>query len=254
MNNFELNTISINDVIHSLIEYDRNQMYEGMFDHMLTFASELTGISEDTLLAEMDKRRLSLHTGDKVQKLSIPKEEQTMSNQTNNPTRDAGEWILTDPDCLQMRRQFDVECEGIFELMQVDTLHLGDKTTYELASAEIDLNDYNKEEINSALSSYGYDSMEELQEAAGDRVEGYAQLAEMLFETYANEFYDKQFDSWNKALAEVERRTGADLSELKEVEKSSLANQIKAASSRISASSYSKEDSGERSVPQSVRI
>lgn len=252
MNNFELNTISINDVIHSLIEYDRNQMYEGMFDHMLTFASELTGISEDTLLAEMDKRRLSLHTGDKVQKLSIPKEEQTMSNQTNNPPRDAGEWILTDPDCLQMRRQFDVGCEGIFELMQVDTLHLDDKTIYELATAEIDLNEYDQKEIDSTLSSYGYDSMKELEEAAGGRVEGYAQLAEMLFETYANEFYDKQFDSWNKALAEVERRTGADLSGLKEVEKPSLSQQIEAASARAATNNLSKENSKDLDKSQPV--
>ena len=32
-------------------------MYESMFDHMLTFASELTGIFEDSLLEERDKRR-----------------------------------------------------------------------------------------------------------------------------------------------------------------------------------------------------
>ena len=45
MNNFELNSISVNDVLHTLRECERNGRYEGMFEHMLTFASELTGIS-----------------------------------------------------------------------------------------------------------------------------------------------------------------------------------------------------------------
>ena len=53
MKNYELNTISVRDVLHTLRECDRNERYEGMFDHMLTFASELTGISEDTLMSEL---------------------------------------------------------------------------------------------------------------------------------------------------------------------------------------------------------
>lgn len=53
MKNPERDTISVSNVLHTLRECDRNERYEGMFDHMLTFASELTGISEDTLAASM---------------------------------------------------------------------------------------------------------------------------------------------------------------------------------------------------------
>lgn len=56
MNNFELNSISVNDVLHTLRECERNGRYEGMFEHMLTFASELTGISEDTLCSSMHEQ------------------------------------------------------------------------------------------------------------------------------------------------------------------------------------------------------
>lgn len=57
MNNFELNTISVNDVVHTLRECARDSKYEGMFEHMLTFASELTGISEDTLSSSMHENQ-----------------------------------------------------------------------------------------------------------------------------------------------------------------------------------------------------
>ena len=53
MQNHEINTISVSNVLHTLRECNRNELYEGMFEHMLTFASELTGISEDTLVASM---------------------------------------------------------------------------------------------------------------------------------------------------------------------------------------------------------
>lgn len=53
MNQTEVHTISINDVVHTLRECDRNARYEGMLEHMLLFASELTGQSEDALLYAM---------------------------------------------------------------------------------------------------------------------------------------------------------------------------------------------------------
>lgn len=55
MKNFDVNTISVNDVLHTLRECDRNERYDGMFEHMLVFASELTGMSEDALLDSMYK-------------------------------------------------------------------------------------------------------------------------------------------------------------------------------------------------------
>ena len=47
------NIFSLSDVLHALRECDRSERYEGMFEHMLTFASELTGISEDALCSSM---------------------------------------------------------------------------------------------------------------------------------------------------------------------------------------------------------
>ena len=51
--NTNMHTISVNDVIHTLRECDRNARYEGMFDQMLIFASELTGLSPDLLMEKM---------------------------------------------------------------------------------------------------------------------------------------------------------------------------------------------------------
>jgi len=55
MKTYNEHTISISDVLHTLRECDRNDNYKSMIDHMLTFASELTGISEDQLYAHMYK-------------------------------------------------------------------------------------------------------------------------------------------------------------------------------------------------------
>ena len=57
MRNFEANTISVEDVLHTLREYNRDGKYEHAMDHFLTFASELTGLSEDVLLEQMYKRK-----------------------------------------------------------------------------------------------------------------------------------------------------------------------------------------------------
>lgn len=53
MKKYDINTLSVNDVIHTLRECERDAKYEGRFEHMLTFASELTGISEDSLYESM---------------------------------------------------------------------------------------------------------------------------------------------------------------------------------------------------------
>lgn len=137
--------------------------------------------------------------------------------------RGLSNWVLTDPDCLQVRRQTGFEGCGIFELMQVDK-YPGD--IYFLAVGEYDLEDYTTEEIDSALDAFGYDDMEALIEAAGSRNEAYGQLAEMLFELDSHELHVLQFESWDDALAEVERRTGKDLGAFKEVEGMSLAARL----------------------------
>lgn len=142
-------------------------------------------------------------------------------------------WILTDPDCLQVRRQIGFENPGVFELIQIDTWDLDDKTVFKLAVGEIDLSDYSKDEISSALDGYGYENMQALQIAAGSKSEASGQLAEILFELNSTEFYVMKFETWNEALSEVESRTGRKLDCFKENAVPPLDDIIEEANSRL---------------------
>lgn len=53
----DLATISVADVVHTLRECQRDWKYSGQFSHMLAFASELTGLSEDALIEMMHSVR-----------------------------------------------------------------------------------------------------------------------------------------------------------------------------------------------------
>lgn len=146
--------------------------------------------------------------------------------------RTMSNWIVTDSDCLQVRRQVGYEDRGIFQLMQVDTLgegSVGDPTVYQLAWAEIDIEDYTQKEINSTLNSYGYESFKELIAAAGSRNEAYGQLGEMLFEDISLESHVMEFTKWNEVLDEVQKRTGLDLSMYREIEDKEINALIQAA-------------------------
>lgn len=140
------------------------------------------------------------------------------------------DWVVTDPDDLQLRRQVQGDNQKVFELIQVDVWPIDEKTSYKLAVGEVDLNDYSEEEIKSTLDSFGYDNMEALVSAVGSEKEAYGQLAEMFFETYTTDFYVCEFDSWNAAVDEVDERTGMDLAWVKEVEKPDLESVIKSCS------------------------
>lgn len=140
-------------------------------------------------------------------------------------------WIVTDPDCAQMRRQIGVEDRGVYELMQVNSLPDG---TCGLSIGEIDFDDYSAAETKSALDAYGYDSMKALIKAAGSEREAYGQLAEMLFELSPN-CEVLTFNKFNDAVAEVERRTGKNLEAFKETDNNKrkpLDSQIEAASAK----------------------
>ena len=164
-------------------------------------------------------------------------------------------WVVTDPDCLQVRRQVGYEDRGIFQLMQVDVFgeeKFGDSTVYQLAWAEIDFDDYSQKEINSTLESYGYESFKELVLAAGSRKEAYGQLAEMLFEDMCMECHVMEFTNWNDALEEVQKRTGLDLIALREIEGKDLSALIRDADA-IGTATHSKADGSalcERSVQE----
>lgn len=160
-------------------------------------------------------------------------------------------WIVTDPDCLQVRRQVGYEDRGIFQLMQVNFFgeeKLGDSTIYQLASAEIDLADYSQEEIIHTLGSYGYESFKDLVEAAGSRNEAFAQLSEMLFEDMALECHVMKFTRWNEALDEVQKRTGVDLSMYREIDDKELHALIQ------SAAKAKKSGPARRQEPSEARL
>lgn len=160
---------------------------------------------------------------------------------------DGTDWVLTDPDDLQLRRQPNASEPKVFELIQVDIWPMEEKTVYKLAHSEFDLNDYSDEEIASMLDSYGYNDMASLISAAGSENEAYGQLAEMFMEVYSTECYVRSFDSWNAAVNEVEQRTGVGLAWLKETEKPSLDNVVELASAAKTNNSVSLENNTSRS-------
>ena len=45
----DITIFSIDDVVHTLKECDRDWKYSGAVEHMMLFASELTGLSVDAL-------------------------------------------------------------------------------------------------------------------------------------------------------------------------------------------------------------
>lgn len=45
----DVTIFSIDDVVHTLKECDRDWKYNGAVEHMMLFASELTGLSVDAL-------------------------------------------------------------------------------------------------------------------------------------------------------------------------------------------------------------
>lgn len=72
-------------------------------------------------------------------------------NQKNN-------WVLTDDDCAQYVRYLDLIAGSTgkqFELWQVCELPNG----YAVAHNTINIDEYNEEEISSALASFGYDNL-----------------------------------------------------------------------------------------------
>jgi len=91
VHNLDLNTFSIQDIVQTLSECRSDPKYESVFDHMLSFASELTGISEDTLCSlmaqithEPDPAVLSAEVSDSANR--------TVNSKINYLYRDAGNY------------------------------------------------------------------------------------------------------------------------------------------------------------------
>lgn len=128
---------------------------------------------------------------------------------------DKYQWTITDPDCLQVRRLADYGNQSVFELAQVDTFDLYDKTIYKIAHGDVDLSEYTDKEIKVFLNMYGYSNMEELENLVGSKLEAKGQLAEMIFEIYNTDYHVDQCTNWNEAVNIIEKYTEQDLCEFK---------------------------------------
>lgn len=113
-----------------------------------------------------------------------------------------GAWILTDPDCCQVRRQFYEGCNNLWQLAQIrESCDGRGNYWYETISQMIDLRDYDEEEINEMLNFYGYDKDDEV---------GAGELAEMFFESCDDYNVDRHVCR-DDAIRHIERMTGLSL-------------------------------------------
>lgn len=115
-----------------------------------------------------------------------------------------GEWILTDDDSMQVRRQFydgDLQVWELAEIHENYDSYGGE--VYDVCTAVIDLRDYDDEEITEMIEvTYGRDV---------ETVE-HGEVAEMFFESgdWSETF---RYFSRDDAINELQRMTGLDLSE-----------------------------------------
>lgn len=124
-----------------------------------------------------------------------------------------GEWIVTDPDCLQCCKIIS-EAERIYEFVQINDysdVGLG----YRVARGTICLGRYNEEEIRENLQFFGYTSMIDFEQQNYGIV--WRLIAEMFFEANAVSYETVESPdtcfSFAKMGAQIEEITGIDLKE-----------------------------------------
>lgn len=86
------------------------------------------------------------------------------------------EWILTDDDCSQYVKKLD---NTVFKLIQIADFGCSDEL-YAVYKETIDLEDFHEDDIRQSLHSFGYDSVEDVQNQYGDAFNQI--IAECLFE------------------------------------------------------------------------
>lgn len=102
-------------------------------------------------------------------------------------------WELIDSDCMQCQKQVNAHTFKLMEVVWLDTV--GDDPraenakdefdNYVVRAAEIDIDLVSKRDIECAISSFGYESIENLMDSYGEATAEnmYPLLAEMLFES-----------------------------------------------------------------------
>lgn len=113
-----------------------------------------------------------------------------------------GKWILTDPDCCQVRRQFYEGCDDLWQLAQIRENCDGRGNYWcETISQMIDLRDYTDEEIGEMLNYYGYNADADLDAGI---------LAEMFFES-CDDYNINRHVCRDDAIRHIERMSGLSL-------------------------------------------
>lgn len=102
-------------------------------------------------------------------------------------------WELIDSDCMQCEKQVNNHTFKLMEVVWLDTV--GDDSraenakdefdNYVVRAAEIDIDLVSKRDIECAISSFGYESVESLMDSYSETTAEniYSLLAEMLFES-----------------------------------------------------------------------
>ena len=128
---------------------------------------------------------------------------------SNEPA--GGEWIVTDPDCLQCCKIIS-EAERIYEFVQINDysdMELGCR----VARGTICLEQYSEKEIHDNLHFFGYASMADFEQQNGGIC--WRLIAEMIFETNTVSYEtvgspDTRF-SFAEMGAQIEQMTGMEL-------------------------------------------
>ncbi len=102
-------------------------------------------------------------------------------------------WELIDSDCMQCQKQVNAHTFKLMEVVWLDTV--GDDSraenakdefdNYVVRAAEIDIDLVSKRDIECSISSFGYESIDNLMDSYGETTAEnmYPLLAEMLFES-----------------------------------------------------------------------
>lgn len=102
-------------------------------------------------------------------------------------------WELIDSDCMQCEKQVNAHTFKLMEVVWLDTVSDDPRAenakdefdNYVVRATEIDIDLVSKRDIECAISSFGYESIENLMDSYGETTAEnvYSLLAEMLFES-----------------------------------------------------------------------
>lgn len=110
------------------------------------------------------------------------------------------DWIRTDDN--QVLRKISDNVFEVIEVVMIAPLDEEEVDCYSISQQIVNIDDYSEEKIIDYISSFGYDSIEEVKENYGE--EANQVIAECIAETDTQEI-DKTFKTEDKALEYIEQ-------------------------------------------------